>query len=144
MQNRLSFRVRKELEREALRALYPSPLTVKSFPTQSFHQNFVSSKFNKSYFKFHYCFNFDSILHTTTRKLKNRDENLETEIFPSLNRDGNNLPSLNRDGKQFPSLFRDGKLNRDGKLFPSLFRHEKISVSKFPSLKMARYVPSKF
>ena len=26
-------------EREALRALYPSPLTVKSFPAQSFLQN---------------------------------------------------------------------------------------------------------
>ena len=44
----------------------------------------------------------------TTRKLKNRDENLETKIFPSL------------------------------------FRHGKISVSKFPSLKVARYVPFKF
>ena len=47
-----------------------------------------------------------------------RDENLETEIFPCLNRDGNNFPSLIRDGNCFQSLFRDGK----------------ISISKFPSL----------
>ena len=71
--------------------------------------------------------------HITTRKLKNRDGNLETEIFPSLFRHGKTFPSLNRNGKQFPSLFRDGKL------FSSLFRH-----GKFPSLKVARYVPSKF
>ena len=60
----------------------------------------------------------------TTRKLKNRDGNLETEIFPSLFRHEKTFLSLNRDGKQFPSLFRDGKL------FPSLFRHGKIFVSK--------------
>ena len=94
----------------------------------------------------------------TTRKLKNRDGNLETEIFPSLFRHGKQFSSLFRDGKQFPPLFRDGKqfpplfrdgkqfppLFRDGKLFPSLFRYGKISVSKFPSLKVARYIPSKF
>ena len=53
---------------------------------------------------------------------------LETEIFPCLNRDGNNFLSLNRDGNCFPSLFRDGNV------FPSLFRDGKIYVSKFPSL----------
>ena len=74
----------------------------------------------------------------TTRKLKNRDENLETKIFSSLFRHGKMFSSLFRDGKQFPTLFRDGKL------ISSLFRHGKISVSKFPSLKVARYVPSKF
>ena len=77
-----------------------------------------------------------------------RDGNLETEIFPCLNRDGNNFPSLNRDGNNFqslnrdgncfPSLFRDGNvfpcLNRDGNVFPCLNRDGKISVSKFPSL----------
>ena len=78
------------------------------------------------------------IYYHTTRKLKNRDGNLETEIFPSLFRDEKQFPSLFRDGKHFPPLFRDGKL------FPSLFRYGKISVSKFPSLKVARYVPSKF
>ena len=67
-----------------------------------------------------------------------RDGNLETEIFPYLNRDGNNFPSLNRGGKCFPSLNRDGNcfpsLNRDGNCFSSLNRDGKISVSKFPSL----------
>ena len=57
-----------------------------------------------------------------------RDGNLETEIFPCLNRDENNFPSLNRDGNCFPSLFRDGNI------FPCLNRDGKISVSKFPSL----------
>ena len=86
----------------------------------------------------HVFYGFEIWVIFTTRKLKNRDGNLETEIFSSLFRYGKTFPSLNRDGKQFPSLFRDGKL------FPSLFRDGKISVSKFPSLKMARYVPSKF
>ena len=54
----------------------------------------------------------------TIRRATFRDGNLETEIFPSLNRDGNCFSSLNRDGNCFPCLNRDGK----------------ISVSKFPSL----------
>ena len=62
-----------------------------------------------------------------------RDENLETKIFPCLNRDGNNFPSLNRDGNDFPSLNRDGNcfpsLFRDGNVFPCLNRDGKISVS---------------
>ena len=57
-----------------------------------------------------------------------RDGNLETEIFPCLNRDGNNFLSLNRDENCFPSLFRDGNV------FPCLNREGKIFVSKFPSL----------
>ena len=67
-----------------------------------------------------------------------RDGNLETEIFPYLNRDGNNFPSLNRGGNCFPSLNRDGNcfpsLNRNGNCFPCLNRDGKISISKFPSL----------
>ena len=62
-------------------------------------------------------------LHVTTRKLKNRDGNLETKIIPSLFRHGKTFSSLNRDGKQFPSLFRDEnsfRLYLDTEKFPSL------------------------
>ena len=101
-------------------------------------KNFYSSGLHSDYHNEGHTFLISNPTLATTRKLKNRDGNLETKIFPSLFRHGKQFPSLFRDGKQFPPLFRDGKL------FPSLFRYGKISVSKFPSLKVARYVPSKF
>ena len=60
-----------------------------------------------------------------------RDENLETKIYPCLNRDGNYFPSLFRDGNYFPSLFRDINYFPSLKLetkknISSLFRDEKV------------------